>query len=174
MYGDEKCKEYVCFFSFFSFTNYDIVKGRFPEDQTEVLAPAWYLYEEGIQTGKMIGSKIKVWDENAQMQVDKTVCGLYIIYDSNKKDDNVPTFILKKKKKMSSDGIYDLYVSTSGEEIGDCLQKLKNKYEWLSDRCMTNSNYLSAIHLTNEGKKQERKSRIIYDVILFFLFSLFF
>ena len=154
---------------FFSFTNYDIVKGRFPEDQTEVLAPAWYLYEEGIQTGKMIGSKIKVWDENAQMQVDKTVCGLYTIYDSNKKDDNVPTFILKKKKKMSSDGIYDLYVSTSGEEIGDCLQKLKNKYEWLSDRCMTNSNYLSAIHLTNEGKKQERKSRIIYDVILFFL-----
>lgn len=155
---------------FFSFTNYSIIQGEFPKNQNEILAPKWYLFQQGIEADHMIGSSITVTNPETGEKVSKKVSGLYTIQESNNGGSDVnsiPTLIVLEDESQKADS-YDIYVElNSVTNIDNYISKLKEKLKLEEyQNCIQNDELLNKMRATEGGQIEGRKEIAIYCFLI--------
>lgn len=160
LYADEKL---------FSFTNYSIIEGNFPESKNELLAPKWYLFQLGIDTDHMVGSPVTVTDPQTGEKVSRTVSGIYTVQDSSNGSDtdNTPVFIAPKDKSLKAE-TYDIYVELkSVSQIDAYITQLKEKLNLDEyQNCLLNDELLRQMKVTEEGKSEGRREIALYGFLI--------
>lgn len=159
----------------FSFTNYSMIAGEFPQNQNELLAPKWYLFQLGIDTGHMVGSTVTVTDAQTGEKVTKTVSGIYAVQDSSSGSeiDNTPIFIAPENESLHAQ-TYDIYVELkSVNQIEDYMARLKEKLNLDEYQgYLLNDELLRQMRATKEGKSEGRTEIALY-IFLILAFLIF-
>ncbi|MCR5678338.1 MAG: hypothetical protein K6G13_09950 [Agathobacter sp.] len=61
---------------FFSFSDYHIIEGRFPQSDDEILVSKWYMIQLGVNSGEMLDSTVQVMNPETMKMEAKMVVGL--------------------------------------------------------------------------------------------------
>ncbi|MCR5691701.1 MAG: ABC transporter permease [Eubacterium sp.] len=152
---------------FFDFSNYDIIRGKFPENEGEVIAPEWYLFKLGIPEEQMIGAKIEVRKRGEETKEEKVVSGTFTAYGEEQSTN--PVFLMKKGQEAEKDQLYNVYVQTENVNVEKYYNSLAKKYDWGNDGGRLNKEYLSALGESSEDEKYNYRDKVVYYIILVFI-----
>ncbi len=153
---------------FFSFTNYNIVSGKMPQSEDEILAPKWYLFQLGIKVDEMVGAQIELTKPGSKEKCMKTVSGIYICQTEDSEESNIteiPVIIYHTQYVNFPERMYEIYVEM--ENIVDpnlYVEELQKKL-WGEEEVgipIFNTELLKAKGLTESGQMERRKKNGIF------------
>ena len=158
---------------FFSFTNYSIIEGVYPQSSEEILVPAWYLFQLDVDLDNVLGSSIITTDSQTGGKIEKKVSGIYTIQQGegiSSEWETMPTFIAGKEGVVEAE-YYDIYVELNSlVDIDNYLTELRQRI-LLEDNenIILNKELLNQIGATGEGKSELRKKIAIYSFLVLIL-----
>ena len=154
----------------FSFTNYSIIEGRFPETSNELLAPKWYLFQLGLDTDHLVGSTIMVTDPLTQNKVSKTVSGIYTQQESSnmgKESDSIPTFISRGEGTRKTENCNIFVELKSVNHLEDYISQLREKLDLEEYQNISfNDKLLYQMRVSEEGKSEGRQEFALYSCLI--------
>ncbi len=165
-YGDKYYNIYNGGEEILTYKGIELIEGTYPKNESEIAVERSYLYEMGIESNDMLGSKISIPDENGDKKSEYLVTAI-VKFSSAIVGENTEVSVITNKSDKKNNSVY--FELKSIENYVNKLNGIAEKYEIDRNKCYINFDLFAVLGALEGEIDVERNTNAYYFIFLIIL-----